>query len=176
VPPLECSAISLPGSWKDLNKYISYLSSKSERIWVLHIVLIVLLEEVPVTSSSSIIQGSGWKLISWGWDPGLGISNHYPQMTSAARSFRTQFCLRWLTSLCWATPLRDWLSAQLVSKSLPPGNSFFFSQQLVRFPQAMRMGCIKKNITDGILGFKRGNDPTPISWRMPATTNGWLWG
>lgn len=54
-------------------------------------------------------------------------------------------------------------------ESLPPGNIL---SATCKTPQADRMGSTEKDITDGILDFRREKHPTPVSQRMMASIHG----
>lgn len=55
----------------------------------------------------------------------------------------------------------------------PSPQATFFSAA-GKSPQAMRTDYLNKSITSGILGFRMGNGPTPISQRMTAETHDWV--
>lgn len=54
-------------------------------------------------------------------------------------------------------------------ESPPPGHIL---SATCKTPQAGRMGSTEKEITDGILDFRREKRPTPVSQRMMATIHG----
>lgn len=59
--------------------------------------------------------------------------------------------------------------AGLNPESLPPGNIL---SATCKIPQAVRMGGTEKDITDGILDFRRGKGPALTPERMVASTSG----